>query len=66
MQPADTALTRMYNQPTHRIPDGRGGMKTVGVLYRNPFDCLWKTVSTEGVKGLYKGAFNIHSVTIDS
>ncbi|PVG03024.1 mitochondrial carrier [Serendipita vermifera] len=56
MQPFDTALTRVYNQPTERRPDGRGGFRTVGTLYRNPIDCLWKTVSTEGVYGLYKGS----------
>ncbi|KAL5535664.1 OAC1 [Sanghuangporus sanghuang] len=52
MQPADTALTRMYNQPTHRLPNGR----VVGTLYRNPFDCLWKTLKIEGPFGLYKGS----------
>ncbi|KAK0456100.1 related to OAC1-similarity to mitochondrial uncoupling proteins (MCF) [Armillaria ostoyae] len=51
MQPADTALTRMYNQPTKRNEAG----KVVGVLYRNPIDCLWKTFKTEGVRGWYKG-----------
>lgn len=56
MQPFDTALTRVYNQPTERRPDGRGGFRTVGLLYRNPIDCLWKTVSMEGVYGLYKGS----------
>ncbi|KIM32446.1 hypothetical protein M408DRAFT_20740 [Serendipita vermifera MAFF 305830] len=56
MQPFDTALTRVYNQPTERRPDGRGGFRTVGLLYRNPIDCLWKTISTEGVTGLYKGS----------
>ncbi|KAH0838072.1 mitochondrial carrier domain-containing protein [Lanmaoa asiatica] len=35
MQPADTALTRVYNQPTIRLPDGR----LQGTLYRNPIDC---------------------------
>lgn len=55
MQPFDTALTRVYNQPTERKPDGRGGFRTVGLLYRNPIDCLWKTASTEGIRGLYKG-----------
>lgn len=54
MQPADTALTRMYNQPTKVMPDGR----TVGLLYKNPIDCLWKTVKTEGVFGWYKGTFD--------
>ncbi|KAI5120850.1 hypothetical protein M0805_007037 [Coniferiporia weirii] len=52
MQPADTALTRMYNQPTQRMPNGR----MVGVLYKNPFDCLWKTLKTEGPFGWYKGS----------
>ncbi|KAG7452261.1 mitochondrial carrier [Guyanagaster necrorhizus] len=51
MQPADTALTRMYNQPTKRNEAG----KVVGILYRNPIDCLWKTFKTEGVRGWYKG-----------
>ncbi|KAG8931258.1 Mitochondrial oxaloacetate carrier protein [Tulasnella sp. 417] len=51
MQPADTALTRMYNQPTRRLPNG----KMVGVLYSNPIDCLWKTLKTEGPLGWYKG-----------
>ncbi|KAF8167366.1 mitochondrial carrier domain-containing protein [Crassisporium funariophilum] len=52
MQPADTALTRMYNQPTIVGPDGRSR----GALYRNPIDCLWKTFQTEGVRGWYKGS----------
>jgi len=52
MQPADTALTRMYNQPTTRLPNG----KVVGTLYRSPIDCLWKTLKAEGVKGWYKGS----------
>jgi len=52
MQPADTALTRMYNQPTIKGPDGR----LIGTLYKNPIDCLWKTVKTEGVFGWYKGS----------
>ena len=47
----------MYNQPTRKVPDGRGGFKTIGVLYKGPIDCLWKTASTEGIHGLYKGAF---------
>ncbi|KAH8120045.1 mitochondrial oxaloacetate transporter [Phellopilus nigrolimitatus] len=41
MQPADT-----------RLPNG----KTVGTLYKNPFDCLWKTFKTEGPLGWYKGS----------
>jgi solute carrier family 25, member 34/35 len=70
MQPADTvclhyslcdtlplptfqALTRMYNQPTILQPNG----KMVGAFYKNPIDCLWKTIKTEGVFALYKGMF---------
>ncbi|KAG1813359.1 uncharacterized protein BJ212DRAFT_1368041 [Suillus subaureus] len=34
VQPADTALTRVYNKPTC-TPDGR----LAGTLYRNPIDC---------------------------
>ncbi|KAJ3730121.1 mitochondrial carrier domain-containing protein [Lentinula guzmanii] len=52
MQPADTALTQMYNLPTIRNADG----KMVGALYKDPIDCLWKTVKTEGVRGWYKGS----------
>jgi len=52
MQPADTALTRMYNQPTMQLPNGT----TVGTRYKNPIDCLWKTVTTEGPLALYKGS----------
>ncbi|KAF9074894.1 mitochondrial carrier domain-containing protein [Rhodocollybia butyracea] len=52
MQPADTALTRMYNQPTTRNAEG----KVVGTLYKNPIDCLWKTFKAEGVRGWYKGS----------
>ncbi|KAK2461434.1 hypothetical protein APHAL10511_005897 [Amanita phalloides] len=52
MQPADTATTRMYNQPTTQLPNG----KVVGTLYKNPIDCLWKTFKTEGVYGWYKGS----------
>lgn len=51
MQPADTALTRMYNQPV-RV-DERG--RSVGTLYRNPFHCLYLTAKAEGVMGWYKG-----------
>ncbi|CAL1707486.1 unnamed protein product [Somion occarium] len=51
MQPTDTALTRMYNQPTKILPNG----KHVGMLYRNPIDCLWKIAKTEGPLGWYKG-----------
>ncbi|TFY71328.1 hypothetical protein EVG20_g1670 [Dentipellis fragilis] len=52
MQPADTALTRVYNQPTERLPNGR----VVGKLYKNPIDCLLKTLRTEGPLGWYKGS----------
>ncbi|KII94257.1 hypothetical protein PLICRDRAFT_36511 [Plicaturopsis crispa FD-325 SS-3] len=52
MQPADTALTRVYNQPTVRLENGR----LQGTLYKNPFDCLWKTLKTEGFMGWYKGS----------
>ena len=48
-------LTRMYNQPTKRLPDGR----TVGLLYKNPIDCLWKTLRAEGVFGWYKGSCDL-------
>ncbi|KAK4705612.1 hypothetical protein P7C70_g581, partial [Phenoliferia sp. Uapishka_3] len=52
MQPADTALTRMYNQAPNSIgPDG----KPRGLLYKNPIDCLYKTWKIEGVRGWYKG-----------
>lgn len=52
MQPADTVLTRMYNQNTVKDPvTGR----VRGALYTNPIDCLWKTFKTEGIKGWYKG-----------
>ncbi|KIY50407.1 mitochondrial carrier [Fistulina hepatica ATCC 64428] len=46
------ALTRMYNQPTKLGSNG----KYVGVLYKNPIDCLWKTFRTEGLRGWYKGS----------
>lgn len=52
MQPADTTLTRMYNQPTRQLPNG----KFVGTLYKNPIDCLWKTLQIEGPFGWYKGS----------
>jgi len=41
----------MYNQPTIRLPNGR----MQGTLYKNPIDCLWKTVQAEGIFGWYKG-----------
>ncbi|KAI0004194.1 oxaloacetate carrier [Russula compacta] len=52
MQPADTTLTRMYNQPTTQLPNGM----IVGTLYKSPLDCLWKTITTEGPLALYKGS----------
>ncbi|WVO17315.1 hypothetical protein L204_105007 [Cryptococcus depauperatus] len=52
MQPADTALTRMYNQNT--VKDPITG-KVRGALYTNPIDCLWKTFKAEGIPGWYKG-----------
>lgn len=79
MQPADTvrpyrayshfqtahhppqALTRMYNQPT-KVVDGRH----VGLLYKNPIDCLWKTLKTEGPFGWYKGTYSRFTPTIFS
>lgn len=52
MQPADTVLTRMYNQNTVKDPI-TGRVK--GALYTNPIDCLWKTFKAEGIAGWYKG-----------
>lgn len=43
MHPPDTVMSRMYNQR--------------GNLYSGIFDCLYKTVSTEGVLAVYKGFF---------
>lgn len=43
MHPPDTVMSRMYNQH--------------GNLYSGIFDCLYKTVSTEGVLAVYKGFF---------
>ena len=39
----DTIMSRMYNQ--------------TGNLYKGVFDCLYKTISTEGVLAIYKGYF---------
>lgn len=36
-------MSRMYNQ--------------TGNLYKGPLDCLFKTISTEGVLAIYKGYF---------
>ncbi|KAF2453216.1 mitochondrial carrier domain-containing protein [Lineolata rhizophorae] len=43
MHPPDTVMSRMYNQS--------------GNLYSGAFDCLWRTVKTEGVLAVYKGFF---------
>ncbi|KAH7552051.1 hypothetical protein BM1_08913 [Bipolaris maydis] len=43
MHPPDTIMSRMYNQ--------------TGNLYTSAFDCLARTVRTEGVLALYKGYF---------
>ena len=43
MHPPDTVMSRMYNQ--------------TGNLYKSAFDCLARTVRTEGVLALYKGYF---------
>ncbi|KAL1921403.1 uncharacterized protein VTP21DRAFT_11119 [Calcarisporiella thermophila] len=48
MQPFDVVSTRMYNQKTDPIT-GKG------TLYRNPLDCMVKTLRAEGFFGLYKG-----------
>ncbi|CDZ96261.1 oxaloacetate carrier [Phaffia rhodozyma] len=52
MQPADTVLTRMYNQPTEVLPNGR----SKGLLYKSPIDCMIQTTKSEGFFGLYKGS----------
>lgn len=52
MQPADTALTRMYNQPV-RIDEKTG--RTVGTLYKGPLHCLYLTAKAEGPLAWYKG-----------
>ncbi|MCJ1478809.1 Mitochondrial oxaloacetate carrier protein [Lambiella insularis] len=43
MHPPDTIMSRMYNQ--------------TGNLYKGVFDCLYKTVKTEGPLAIYKGFF---------
>jgi hypothetical protein len=43
MHPPDTVMSRMYNQ--------------TGNLYSSAFDCLYRTVKTEGLLAIYKGYF---------
>ncbi|KAK0943317.1 Mitochondrial oxaloacetate carrier protein [Friedmanniomyces endolithicus] len=43
MHPPDTVMSRMYNQ--------------TGNLYSGAFDCLFRTVKTEGILAVYKGFF---------
>lgn len=43
MHPPDTVMSRMYNQ--------------TGNLYNSAFDCLFRTVKTEGFLAVYKGFF---------
>lgn len=38
---SDTIMSRMYNQ--------------TGNLYKGVFDCLYKTITTEGILAMYKG-----------
>ncbi|RVX65922.1 hypothetical protein B0A52_10229 [Exophiala mesophila] len=49
MHPPDTVMARLYNQH--------------GNLYSGIFDCLWKTISTEGILSVYKG-FTAHLARI--
>eukprot|EP00250_Pteridium_aquilinum_P011868 c20359_g1_i2 orf=295-1110(+) len=47
ISPVDLIRTRIMQQAVHA--DGRG------VLYSSTFDCFWKTLRSEGPRGLYKG-----------
>ncbi|KAJ1833925.1 Mitochondrial oxaloacetate carrier protein [Coemansia sp. RSA 2711] len=48
MNPFDVVSTRMYNQKA-------GAAGHAGALYRNPLQCFYKTVASEGFFSLYKG-----------
>ncbi|KAF2273156.1 mitochondrial carrier [Westerdykella ornata] len=43
MHPPDTVMSRMYNQ--------------TGNLYSSAFDCVYRTVKSEGILAMYKGYF---------
>ena len=47
MTPFDVVATRLFNQGLDK--NGKG------LLYKNIFDCFYKTVKAEGFRGLYKG-----------
>ncbi|KAK5211056.1 Mitochondrial oxaloacetate carrier protein [Exophiala xenobiotica] len=49
MHPPDTVMSRLYNQH--------------GNLYKGIFDCLYKTIKTEGLLSVYKG-FSAHLARI--
>ena len=49
MHPPDTVMSRMYNQS--------------GNLYQGAFDCLFRTIRTEGILAVYKG-FGAHLARI--
>lgn len=49
VDPPDTVMARLYNQH--------------GNLYKGIWDCLYKTVSTEGIFAVYKG-FSAHLARI--
>lgn len=49
MTPFDGVATRIFNQGV----DANGK----GLLYRNIFDCFYKTFKVEGIHGFYKGFY---------
>jgi solute carrier family 25 protein 34/35 len=51
MNPFDVIMTRLYNQPV--------GADGIGRFYAGPSDCLFKTIRSEGLRGLMKG-FTAH------